>query len=147
MDVDAIVIGAGAAGLAAARSLAARSLKVIVIEARDRVGGRAWSRRIGRDKLPAELGAEFIHGRAEETMALLREAGSAAIETAGDAWTWHEDGRLLRAEEDFISAAGILEGARALSADESVDRFLQRFEHDDALRETVKSARAFVEGF
>ena len=40
MDADVIVVGGGAAGLAAARSLAGRSLRVIVLEARDRVGGR-----------------------------------------------------------------------------------------------------------
>ena len=39
MDADVIVVGAGAAGLAAARWLAERSVRVIVVEARDRLGG------------------------------------------------------------------------------------------------------------
>ena len=38
--------------------------------------------------IPAELGAEFIHGRAPQTMALLREAGMAAIDTLGETWSW-----------------------------------------------------------
>ena len=42
MDADAVVIGAGAAGLTAARSLAENSLRVIVLEARNRTGGRVW---------------------------------------------------------------------------------------------------------
>jgi monoamine oxidase len=147
MDADAIVIGAGAAGLAAARSLAGRSLQVIVLEARERPGGRVWSAPSPRAAVPAELGAEFIHGPAMQTMALLRDAGTAAIDTGGELWTRRENGDLQRDDDAFLSAAGIFEGARALPGDESVDRFLQRFENDETMRETVESARAFVEGF
>jgi len=147
MDADAIVIGAGAAGLAAARELAGRSLRVILLEARDRTGGRVWSVPTSRAATPAELGAEFIHGQAAETMALLREAGSAAIETGGESWIRGEDGDLQREEDDFVPATGIFDGARALAADESVDRFLRRFAGDEAMRERVAEARMFVEGF
>jgi len=146
-DADAIVIGAGAAGLAAARSLASRSLRVIVLEARDRVGGRVWSRPSARAAVAAELGAEFIHGRANETLALLRGAGTAAIDAIGESWTCGDDKGLRRDDNDSRSTAGIFEGARALAADESVDRFLQRFKDEPAMRETVASARAFAEGF
>ena len=59
MDTDVIVVGAGAAGLAAALWLAERSVRVIVLEGRNTVGGR----------VRAELGAEFIHGAAPETAA------------------------------------------------------------------------------
>jgi monoamine oxidase len=147
MDVDAVVIGAGAAGLSAARYLAARSLRVVLVEARDRIGGRVWSRPSGRAPVAMELGAEFIHGRAPQTKALLLATGSAAIDTAGESWTRHEDGSLRRDDDDFMSAASILEGARGLAADESVDRFLERFVHDATMRETARTARAFVEGF
>ena len=147
MDADVIVIGAGAAGLAAARSLAGRSLRVIVLEARARVGGRVWSLPSARAAVAVELGAEFIHGRAPETRALLRDAGTAAIDQAGgESWVRREDGDLRR-DDARSSAAGIFEATRELAADESVDRFLQRFEGDDSMRETVRMARAFVEGF
>src|SRR5207245_8345243 len=96
VDADTIVIGAGAAGLAAARSLAGRSVRVLVLEARDRVGGRVWSRPAARNATPAELGAEFIHGRGEFTTQLLREAGAAAIDTGGEGWTCSKDGELRR---------------------------------------------------
>jgi monoamine oxidase len=147
MDADAIVIGAGAAGLAASRRLAEKSLRVILLEARDRVGGRAWSRPAARTATPAELGAEFIHGRASQTMALLRDAGMSAIPTGGDSWTLGEDGQLRRAENDFTTAPNIFNVALSLRDDESVDRFLQRFEGDAAMRQTAMAARAFVEGF
>ena len=146
VETDAVIIGAGAAGLAAARTLAARSLRVVLVEARDRVGGRVWSRPAGRNATPAELGAEFIHGQAELTMRVLRDAGMAAIDTEGEGW-WCRDSELRPDERDFSAVAAMIEGARALSDDESVDRFLRRFEQDKATRKTAMEARAFVEGF
>ncbi len=146
MDADAIVIGAGAAGLAAARSLGRRSLQVILIEARDRVGGRILPHPIAGIATPAELGAEFIHGKAAETRRWLREAGSAPIDTGGESWI-RENGDLQREDGAFLSAGSIFEGSRSYPEDESVERFLARFENDDALRETAQAARAFVEGF
>ena len=142
-----MVIGAGAAGLAAARYLAARSLRVVLVEARDRIGGRVLSRPSVRASVAMELGAEFIHGPAPQTKALLLAAGSAAIDTGGESWTRRDDGSLRRDDDNFVSAASILEGARSLAEDESVDRFLERFDQDPAMRETARTARAFVEGF
>ncbi|MBM7517086.1 flavin monoamine oxidase family protein [Nocardioides nitrophenolicus] len=57
---DCIVVGAGVAGLTAARLLAAAGRRVVVLEARDRVGGRTHSRR--HDGLVTDLGASWIHG-------------------------------------------------------------------------------------
>ena len=71
---DAIVIGAGAAGLSAARVLAARGLKAIVVEASDRVGGRV----LHDDTLcpyPIELGPEFIHGECDNKLLDLVRSG------------------------------------------------------------------------
>jgi monoamine oxidase len=147
MDADVVVIGAGAAGLAAARTLAGRSLRVMVLEGRDRFGGRVWSVPSGSAAVPAELGAEFIHGRAEETMALLRDAGTAAVDAGGESWTCGDDGDPRRDDDGAIPATSIFEWTRELTRDESVDRFLRRFEDDNAMRKTVGAARAFVEGF
>ncbi|OII31646.1 hypothetical protein BIU98_07720 [Curtobacterium sp. MMLR14_010] len=60
MGVDVIVVGAGIAGLATARALALRGASVVVLEARDRIGGRTWT----DDTLgvPVDLGASWIHG-------------------------------------------------------------------------------------
>ena len=105
MDADVIVIGAGAAGLQAARNLAKGSLRTIVLEARERIGGRVYSVPSNRTVVAAELGAEFIHGKAPETAALLREIGGAAIDTGGESWT-NEGAELQLDDDDFVSSAG-----------------------------------------
>ena len=74
-----IVIGAGAAGLAAAAELVRAGQRMLVLEARDRVGGRCWTRRMPGLQIPVELGAEFIHGEAKVTHALLKKAGLTAV--------------------------------------------------------------------
>jgi monoamine oxidase len=77
---DVAILGAGAAGLAAAAELARRGMSALVLEARDRIGGRVWSLEVPGLPVPVELGAEFIHGRPEATFSRLRWAGIAAID-------------------------------------------------------------------
>ena len=78
---DVIVIGAGAAGLAAADELTRAGRSVLLVEARNRVGGRCLTRRLPGVPVPVELGAEFIHGRPEATLSLLRKAGIPAVDS------------------------------------------------------------------
>ncbi|MBI4409612.1 MAG: NAD(P)-binding protein, partial [Gemmatimonadetes bacterium] len=58
---DVLIIGAGAAGLAAASSLAQDGVRVHALEARERIGGRIATVRDVRAPIPLELGAEFVH--------------------------------------------------------------------------------------
>lgn len=77
---DVIVIGAGASGLAAARDLSQAGLRVTILEARPRVGGRILTLHDARAPVPLELGAEFIHGEAPETLTVAEAAGLAVVE-------------------------------------------------------------------
>src|ERR1044072_9184591 len=78
--IDVLVLGAGAAGLAAARDLSQAGLRGTVIEARPRFGGRVLTLHDPRSPVPIELGAEFVHGEAPETLAVARAAGLAVLE-------------------------------------------------------------------
>jgi len=82
---EVVVIGAGAAGLAAARDLAAAGVETRVLEARGRIGGRIHTVRDGAHPLPVELGAEFVDvpGPAYDA---LRAAGGAVYRSARGIW-------------------------------------------------------------
>lgn len=56
---DVVVIGAGYCGLTAARNAALEGLKVLLLEGRDRIGGRSWSSNIGG--YPFEMGGTWVH--------------------------------------------------------------------------------------
>src|SRR2546430_4844155 len=72
-DADVIVIGAGFAGLVVARELGRAGLDVLVLEARDRVGGRTWTdRRLGHD---LELGGTWVHWVQPHTWAEMTRYG------------------------------------------------------------------------
>lgn len=71
-EFDTVVIGAGVAGLTAARLLAASGRSVVVLEARDRIGGRTWTEREGG--LATDLGASWIHGIDDNPLTALVDA-------------------------------------------------------------------------
>jgi monoamine oxidase len=145
---DVIVIGAGAAGLAAAVSLARSGRSVLVLEARDRVGGRIWTRLEPALAAPVELGAEFIHGDSPETRDLLRHTGAPAVDTSGDRWSLI-DGRLQRRTESLLGKVrAALETADVLSQpDMSLEDFLASGCGLKLPEEARAMARAFVSGF
>ena len=74
-SADIVVLGAGIAGLAAAERLGAAGRHVVVLEARDRIGGRIYTVDDPDLNHPVELGAEFVHGRPAELVELIRETG------------------------------------------------------------------------
>src|SRR5437868_13724953 len=83
---DVIIIGAGVAGLAAARRLSGAGRRVILLEARDRIGGRIETHRAAGRRIPIEMGAEFVHGRPSETWDTLRAAGLLAYDVTDTQW-------------------------------------------------------------
>jgi monoamine oxidase len=78
---------------------------------------------------------------------LLRDAGTAALDTGHESWVYTEGAKLRPDDYDFQSAAGIFEAAEKLQRDESVDQFLRRYDADDTVRAIADVARGFVEGF
>jgi len=145
---DVVIIGAGVSGLSAASALRNSGLSILVLDARDRVGGRVWTRHEPGLSAPVELGAEFIHGRAPETFELLHEVGKAALDTAGAHWTLR-DGKLVQNTEDLF---GDIQNALKRSKireqpDVTFGSWLDGSSKYGLSREAATMARAFVEGF
>lgn len=145
---DVVIIGAGAAGLAAARTLADSGRSVLVLEARDRIGGRIWTRREADVGTPVELGAEFIHGQVPQTLQLLQEAGQAALDTEGSHWTLLH-GKLQQRSDNLFDQ--VQKAMKAASLPDEPDipfqQFLDQGSRYGLSQEAAALARRFVQGF
>ena len=103
-DVDVAVIGAGAAGIAAARRLVEDGrVKVLVIEARERAGGRAWT--VDADGIPMDLGCEWLHSADRNALAPLAKQLGFKINKERPNWTTRlrYSGESEEAEADWIA--------------------------------------------
>jgi len=150
---DVAVVGAGAAGLAAARALSAAGKRVAIIEARDRIGGRIRTehRRFGQSAttVPIELGAEFVHGLPLETWRVLHEAHLRTYELQGETRRY-VDGRVTTGRDSGDVPLRVLEklGAwlkrKAPDFDVNFAEALRLAGIDDPAR---AEASAYVEGF
>jgi monoamine oxidase len=146
-DYDVVVIGAGAAGLSAAAEIAAGGASVLILEARDRIGGRIWTRSEPGLPVPVELGAEFVHGHAPATRALLASIGKTVIETTDAHWTLR-NGRLSQRDGFFGRFAQALHRSEVLkSRDMSFKAFLDDHLADVLSAEDRQAACTMAEGF
>lgn len=141
-----VIVGAGAAGLMAARELARAGRKVTILEARQRCGGRIHPLPASEFGYPADGGAEFVHGEAPVTRALLRDAGLSLQEIEGEQWSF--DGtRLSREERRDRHEAELQATLRGLKDDLTVADFLRRHFAGDDYAPMRRSIERMVEGY
>ena len=140
---DVVVLGAGMAGLIAARMLARSGKRVLVLEAASRVGGRVWTVPGMVGALPSELGAEFVHGSPEPTLRLAREAGVELLPLS--ARQVSKDGAIFRPMADPWGAfAEVLARVQPQDEDMNARVFLEQNVVEPRTQELV---RQLVEGF
>jgi monoamine oxidase len=128
-DVDVVVIGAGAAGIAAARAFERHS--VVVLEARDRIGGRAWTYRKGTIAL--DLGCGWLHSADQNEWAARAPSLGFAVDTMLPPWE--------RPAHPANFSAGEREDYHA-----AWDRFYARIEKAAAANSTRRMSEFFEPG-
>jgi monoamine oxidase len=139
---EALVVGAGAAGLFAARRLCRAGLRTTVVEVQNRIGGRVWTLSPAGWRLPVELGAELVHNEARLTRKLAAEA-AVGIVRVSNRHGWREDGA-TRQLGDPWSTLRKLVARKTDRRDCSGLDFLRRVEHT---AEEAKLFRMVVEGY
>ncbi|HLL28177.1 MAG TPA: NAD(P)/FAD-dependent oxidoreductase [Xanthobacteraceae bacterium] len=83
-EIDVAVIGAGSAGVGAGRRLAAAKINFVVLEARDRVGGRAWTKTV--DGFPLDLGCGWLHSADHNPWTKIAEEEGLTIDRSPPPW-------------------------------------------------------------
>jgi monoamine oxidase len=145
MNDVTIIVGAGAAGLMAARKLSSKQKKVIILEANKRIGGRICTMYDSFDK-PAEVGAEFIHGNLQLTRRLLSEANISFHETSGKT-ARVQNGEWKKQNDFTIGWEELIAQMEQLKEDMTVAAFLNEYFAEEKYEAVRKSVTQFAEGF
>ncbi len=141
LSKEVIIIGAGAAGLMAARLLKEAKISFRLLEARSRIGGRVWT----TSTLPTvELGPEFLHGETPVTDSLIRESGLPDYDLHHDYYLY-EGGKLRSVAGYWNQLKAVLGNIKSPKTDLSFDQYLKTQDHHS--RDQQKLARTFVQGF
>jgi monoamine oxidase len=114
--LDVVIVGAGVAGLTAARQLHRKGLSLVVLEARDRVGGRTLSQRVGNEML--DLGGQWIGPTQDRLAALAKELGVKTFpqhHQGKKIFSWEGKIRRFKGDIPWLSAFAMIELLRMRS--------------------------------
>jgi monoamine oxidase len=143
---DVIIIGAGVAGLSAAGMLSRAGIRVLVLEARDRVGGRVLTVHPPGLDVAVELGAEFVHGRPPQSFELIEDGGLDVSRITGEPFCSNEIsigrcdfwGRIEKVLDLMMKEA---------SPQQSFDAFVRQLRDPEISEEDKRAACSYVRGF
>jgi len=144
-NTEVVVIGAGVAGLACAKVLCEAGFRVMILEARNRIGGRIWTVHPSLTDAPVELGAEFIHGLPQEVWQIVKGADLPTHELTGNRWRL-EQARLAPMSGSWDQIDRIFRRIDGSAPDQSFQEFLEKT-CGDLPQHTRNEAAAYVESF
>jgi monoamine oxidase len=140
-----VIIGGGIAGLVTARELS-NNFDVLLLEAAQEFGGRILTLKANDFSVAVEGGAEFVHGEAEETMLLLKDAGLTLSEVKGTFYKKDQSG--LVPQEGMIKGWDlILNQLSLVEEDDTLGNFLDSNFNGEQYIELRKQVQGFAEGF
>ena len=143
-DTSVLIIGAGAAGLAAARELAMAGIQAIVLEARERVGGRVYTDH--KSIVPIEFGAEFVHGGHPRLLEIIEEANAPFCDVTDRHW-YFENGVLSNSHDFWNKLTALMDLMNPDQPDRSFQDFLDSLPNDEATARAKAVATRYVQGF
>jgi monoamine oxidase len=144
-EVDVVIVGAGAAGIAAARRLARTRLSVLLVEATARIGGRAWTCEIAG--LPLDLGCEWLHSADRNPWTRVADAAGFGIERRNPAWgSQYRDLGFTRDEQAAARQAFAAWTERLKSAPPPSDRAADALEPGGAWNAFIEAMCGFISG-
>lgn len=144
-DYDVAIIGAGAAGIAAARRLHAAGCTVILIEAASRVGGRAST--VGYRGMPLDMGCGWLHSARRNPLVPVGEEAGFTIVRGRSAWEsqWRDLG-FSQSEQEAAGASWERLQHRLRSAPPEGDRASDLLEDDDPWNAYCQSLSGYLNG-
>lgn len=142
---DILIVGAGAAGLGAAADLSRAGVRVRVIEARERIGGRILTVHPPDLNIAVELGAEFVHGRPPEIFDLIESSGLTAAHINGQPWCSSRAG--IARCNFWERIEKVLDAMQTASPEQSFQQFIDNLRDPEITAEDKRAACRYVCGF
>ena len=144
-EPDIAIVGAGAAGIGAARRLAESGLSTLIVDALPRVGGRAWTRDVAGMKL--DLGCEWLHSAERNPWTRLAEAGGFAVQRDMPGWRrQYRDLGFSAAEQDAARAEFAAWSARLIAAPPASDRAADALDREGRWTAYLQALSGFISG-
>jgi monoamine oxidase len=141
---EIIIIGAGTAGLYAAKILSEAGKRILILEAEDKAGGRITN--VDDFSFGVEGGAEFIHGHQEETFLLMKEAGLIARKVRGNFYNVR-NGKWTSSFGSDMNWYELMEKMKECKTDMTVEEFIARWFGAPRYEMLRNQFRGYVRGY
>ncbi|NIJ07535.1 monoamine oxidase [Sphingomonas vulcanisoli] len=144
-EVDVAIVGAGAAGIGAARRLADQGRSVLLIDALPRLGGRAWT--VDLEGMPCDMGCGWLHSAERNPWVMVAEGLGGAIDRSPSAWRAQYRNLGFSAGEQQAAQAAFEAFSEGLRIDPPTsDRASDALDAGDPWRGYIEALSSYING-